>query len=129
MGNPLHVVAGVAAVVTGGLAIFQVLLAIGLPVGRAAFGGVHRILPLGLRAASGVAAVVFLVALYVVLARGGLIGTADHSALVRDGIWILVVVFGLSAVANALSKSQWERFLMAPVGIVLTACCLTLAVS
>jgi len=129
MGNPLHVVAGVAAVVTGGLAIFQVLLAIGLPVGRAAFGGVHRILPLGLRAASGVAAVVFLVALYVVLARGGLIGTAHHSALVRDGIWILVVVFGLSAVANALSKSQWERFLMAPVGIVLTACCLTLAVS
>jgi hypothetical protein len=127
--DSLHVVAVVAAVVVAGLAVYQVLLSVGLPVGRAAFGGAHRILPLTLRAASGVAAIIFLVAFYVVLARGGVIGPTHRSSFVRDGTWILVVIFGASAVTNTLSKSPWERFLMAPLGLVLTACCLTLAVS
>jgi hypothetical protein len=129
VGSSVHVVAVVAAIEVAGFAVYQVLLAVGLPVGRAAFGGAHRILPLGLRAASGVATIVLLVALYVVLARGGVIGSAHRSTLVRDGIWILIVIFGVSALANAVSKSPWERFVMAPLGLVLTACCLTLALN
>lgn len=41
-----------AALVLSFVAIFQILLAIGLPLGEAAWGGTHRVLPPHLRVAS-----------------------------------------------------------------------------
>ena len=111
------------------MATLQILLAMGLPLGRAAFGGANAILPAKLRAASAMSALIFLAALYVVLARGGLLGVASESSPVRIGIWVLAAIFGLSTVANIASRSRWERFLMAPIGLVLTACCVVLALA
>ena len=68
------------------MAVFQVLLAIGLPLGRAAFGGANAVLPAKLRAASAMSALLFLAALYAILARGGFIGMGSESAPVRIGI-------------------------------------------
>jgi hypothetical protein len=101
----------VAAVRIAGMATFQILLAIGLPLGHAAFGGRNAILPEELRAASAMSALLFFAAFYVVLARGGLVGAASASAPVRIGIWVFVVIFGLSTLANTTSRSRWERFI------------------
>ena len=84
-------------------------------------------LPAKLRAASVVAALLFFAAFYVVLARGGLFGLAGESTPVRVAIWMFAAIFGVSTLANIASRSRWERFLMAPVGLVLTTCCVAVA--
>jgi hypothetical protein len=109
------------------MATFQILLALGLPLGHAAFGGAEAVLPAKLRAASAMSALIFLAAFYVVLARAGFLGAASKSSPARIGIWVLAAIFVLSTVANAASRSRWERFLMAPIGLALTACCVGLA--
>lgn len=129
MNSPSDWVALVSAVGIAGMATFQILLAVGLPLGHAAFGGTNAVLPEKLRAASAMSALVFFAAFYVVLARGGLVGGASESAPVRVGIWVFVVIFGLSTLANAASRSRWERFLMTPIGLVLTALCAVVAVA
>ena len=118
-----------AALEVIGLATFQILLAAGLPFGDAAFGGANAVLSTKLRFASASSAVLFVAALYVVLARGGLFGVVGKSTIVHVAIWLFAGVFGISAVANAASHSRWERFLMAPIGLVLAACCVVLALS
>jgi hypothetical protein len=120
-------VALVAAAGVVGMAIFQILLALGFPLGHAAFGGANGVLPARLRGASAISALVFVAAFYVVLARAGLLGVARESAPVRVGIWVLAVIVGLSTLANSASHSRWERFLMAPIGLVLTACFVVVA--
>jgi hypothetical protein len=120
-------VALVAAAGVAGMAIFQLFLAMGFPLGHAAFGGTNAVLPTRLRAASAMSALLFVAAFYVVLARGGLFGAARESVPVRIGIWVFAAIFGLSTIANIASRSRWERFLMAPVGLVLTACCAAVA--
>jgi hypothetical protein len=109
------------------MATFQILLAIGFPLGAAAFGGTNAVLPAKLRAASAMSALLFVAAFYVVLARAGLLGVASDSVPVRISIWGFAAIFGLSTLANIASRSRWERFLMAPVGLVLTACCVAVA--
>ena len=112
-----------------GMATFQLLLAAGAPMGRAAFGGSASVLALKRRIASGVSALVFLVAAFIVLAHAGEFGDAKHFGWVRVGIWVLVALFALSTVANVASRSPWERFLMAPVGLLLTAGCFAVALN
>ncbi len=120
-------VALVAAAGVAGMATFQILLAMGLPLGHAAFGGSNAVLSAKLRVASVISALLFVAAFYVVLARGGLLGVASESVTVRITIWVLAAIFGLSTLANIASRSRWERFLMAPVALVLTACCVAVA--
>ena len=52
------------------MATFQILLAVGLPFGHAAFGGANAVLSAKLRIASALSALVFCAALYIVLERG-----------------------------------------------------------
>jgi hypothetical protein len=109
------------------MATFQVLLAMGLPLGHAAFRGTSAVLPAKLRVASAISSLLFVAAFFVILARGGLFGGANESEPVRITIWVFAAIFGVSTLANIASRSRWERFLMAPVGLVLTACCVAVA--
>ena len=123
-------VAVVGAVGIAGMLIFQILLAAGLPLGAAAFGGKYEVLPVKLRLASAISAFILAAAFYIILARGGLLGGGSQSSsLVRVGIWVLVTMFGVSTLANISSRSRWERLAMAPIGLVLTACCVIVALA
>lgn len=71
-----------AAVGFVGIAVFQIALAAGAPLGRAAWGGSHfGTLPVGLRVGSGVAVAVWVFAAVVVLARAG--ATAGRASPTR----------------------------------------------
>lgn len=60
---PAHAqAAAVAAAGFAGIAGFEVALALGAPLGRAAWGGTHVYLPTGLRIASGAAALIWALA-------------------------------------------------------------------
>jgi membrane protease YdiL (CAAX protease family) len=122
-------VALVAAIEVTALAAFQILLAAGLPLGAAAFGGSNAVLPSRLRMASATSALVFLATLYVILARGGLFGSVGKTTPIHVAVWIATALFAVSALANIASPSRWEQFMMAPLGLLLAICCAILAIA
>jgi hypothetical protein len=97
-----------------GIGLFQVALALGAPLGRAAWGGANRVIPPQLRRASAVAAVVWLLAAVVILARAGVLSLPLPEVVVVVGAWALVVLSVLGALVNLASSSPWERFGWAP---------------
>ena len=104
---------------------FQILLALGAPWGVAAHGGFHEgVLPPRLRIASAASAVMLIVAALLVIGRGGYWGDTLPSGIFHWGTWSLVALITLSAFANFASSSNWERFLWAPVTLLLSFLCL-----
>lgn len=124
---PGRTAAVVAAVGFVGIAAFQVALALGAPLGRAAWGGTHVHLPIGLRIASAIAVGVWVLASLIVLGRAGFQISPLPSGFVRWGTWIMVVVSVLGALVNFASPSAWERFLWGPVALILAVLCLVVA--
>jgi hypothetical protein len=123
----VRTLAVVAAVGFAALAAFQAALALGAPLGRAAWGGTRSHLPTGLRIASGIALVFWSLAAAVVLARSRVDATFVPDVVARWGTWGLVAVLSIGAVANAASSSPWERFLWAPVALALGVLCFLVA--
>ena len=110
------------------VAVFQVLLAWGLPFGEAAWGGRHRVLPPGLRIASALAVIVWLGAALLFLERGDVISIGINPSVTKAAVWILTPLLGVGVLANAVSRSRKER-LWAPFVAVLFVASLFLATS
>ena len=80
--------AGVAAAIGClGVAVFQVALAVGAPLGRAAWGGAHERLPRNLRVASAVAAGVWVFGALIVLAAAGFEASPISSSVADWATW------------------------------------------
>jgi hypothetical protein len=109
----------VAAIGYLGIAGFQVALALGAPLGHAAWGGKHRVLPTGLRVASGVAAVIWIVGALIVLGRAGFDVSPFSDGVERWGTWLFVGLLAVGTLMNAASSSRWERSVWAPVSAIL----------
>ena len=120
----------VAYVLLAGLAVFQIALAAGAPLGHLAWGGKHRVLPRGLRIASAVSVLVYALFAWIISAAvAGVDRFGDYIPPENPGIWVLTAYFGLGVVVNAISRSRPERFVMTPVAAVLCACCVVIALA
>jgi hypothetical protein len=118
----------VAVVLVAIIAVFQLALALGAPLGKAAWGGRNEgVLAMRLRIASGLAAVVVypFIALYV-LASADLIDL-EWLPTGATGMWVLTGFFTLGTVANLASRSKIER-IWAPVSLAIAVCCATIAI-
>ncbi len=120
----------VAAVVGVGLlavlAVLQVLLIAGAPLGRFAWGGQHVVLPVGLRIGSAVAVALYAGFAALMLQTAGAL-TVLPRGLTGVAIWVLAGWFALGVAMNAASRSRGERAVMTPVSLVLAVACLVLA--
>ena len=105
-------------VILGALAIFQLALALGAPLGRFAWGGQHRVLPARLRVGSAVAIVIYALIAVIALVRVGAIDVLPD-LLATVAMWVVFAYFVLGIVLNAASRSKAERAVMVPVTIVL----------
>lgn len=109
--------------------IFQIALALGAPLGKAAWGGRHEgILPMRLRIASGVAGLVVYPVIIVAVLD---VGFLDGDLLPVNGasvMWILAALFAAGALANLASRSPIER-LWAPLSLAIAGCCAFIASS
>jgi hypothetical protein len=114
-----------ACVLLGALAVFQALLACGVPWGRLAWGGQHDVLPARLRVGSLVVIVVYVVLGWVILARAAQDGGGHGIPAVAT--WAIAGFFLLGAAGNLASESRSERVVMTPVAALLSA--LTVAVA
>ena len=120
-------VALVPAIGLASIAAFQVALALGVPWGRAAYGGTSATLQPELRVASGVATIVWLLAAAVVLGRAGYWGSARWTGSFHWGTWLVAGLLALGAAVNFASSSPWERFGWGPLALLLAVLCVILA--
>jgi hypothetical protein len=123
------VAAVMACLVLGALAVFQLLLALGAPLGRFAWGGQHRVLPTALRAGSVVSIAIYALLATVVLARADLVSPGVPVGVVRTATWVIVAYLLLGAGLNLASRSKPERAVMSPVTAVLCALYAVVALS
>jgi hypothetical protein len=122
------IVAMTGVAVLGCLAVFQLLLVAGAPLGRFAWGGQNAVLPANLRIGSVVAIVLYGAFALIILEAAGGVGLLPRG-LVGVAIWLLTGYFALGIVLNAVSRSRPERLVMTPVSLALTAVCLVLALN
>jgi hypothetical protein len=119
-------VALVGAVLLGCLAVFQLLLVTGAPLGRFAWGGQHVVLPTGLRIGSGISIALYAVFALLMLQAAGAVAVLPHG-MVGVAIWVLTGYFALGVAMNAASRSRPERLVMTPTVLTLAVVCLVLA--
>jgi len=119
--------AAAAAAGFTGFAAFELALALGAPLGRAAMGGAHTYLPAGLRIVSALAVIIWLLAGLVVLRRGGYRVPLISARAAWAGTWALTGLLSLGVLLNLASPSGWERYLQAPITAILATLCLIVA--
>ena len=126
--EPVRIAAITAAIGFLVIAVFQLALALGAPLGRAAWGGAYEgQLPMGLRIASGVAVAVWVLAALIVLGRAGFRVVPLPYGVLRWGTWVLVGLLFVGALLNIVSSSEWERFGWGPVALIEGVLCLFIA--
>ncbi|MFS0868067.1 hypothetical protein AB3M83_12140 [Microbacterium sp. 179-B 1A2 NHS] len=105
------------------LAVFQIALAFGAPIGQFAWGGAHRVLPTRLRVGSAVSIVIYTLIAVVAWSRVGVIDAIPEivAHVAHVAMWVIFAYFALGILMNAVSRSKPERFVMVPVATVLAA--------
>lgn len=111
-----------------GIAVFQLLLALGRPYGKFSWGGQYPgVLPMGYRIASGVSIAIYMFLISVVLSETGVIDIYSDS-FENIGMWVVVTLSGISVLMNAVSRSKPER-LWAPYAAVMLVLSLILVLA
>ena len=110
-----------------GIAIFQIALAAGAPLGHAAWGGAHAHLTTAQRTASAVAVLVWTTAALIVLGRAGLWSAGKRAHLFMTGTWFLAGVSVIAALTNFASHSRYENLIFGPLAVILALLCTILA--
>jgi hypothetical protein len=110
-----------------GIAAFQVALAAGAPLGRAAWGGGSAHLTTRLRVASAASVPAYAAAALVVLGRAGCWGSPRHAPLFHRATWALAGLMSVGAVANFASRSRWENVIWGPAALALALLCAVVA--
>ncbi|MFE6256596.1 hypothetical protein [Agromyces sp. NPDC057865] len=110
------------------LAVFQLALALGAPLGRFAWGGQHRVLPGRLRIGSLVSIVIYAIIAVLALDRAGLIDVVPD-VVSTVGMWVVFAYFVIGIPLNAISRSKPERYVMTPVVTILAVLSLLVALS
>ena len=100
------------------LAVFQLALIFGAPIGRFAWGGQNVVLPTRLRVGSAVSILVYVLIDLVAWDRIRAIDVFPD-LFSQIAMWVIFAYFILGILLNAISRSAPERYTMVPVCIVL----------
>jgi hypothetical protein len=111
-----------AAVLMGGIAVFQMALAAGLPLGEATMGGraatIDGVLQPPYRAIALGSAVVLVLAAWIVLGRAGTVPIFLGGQALAWATWAVAGFMALNTVTNLSGRHPLERRGMASVTIV-----------
>ena len=125
---PAASIAAIAiCVILGALAVFQLALVCGAPLGHFAWGGADRVLPRAKRIGSAVSILLYAAFAWVLLMKAGLVPMVLPEIVVDVTTWVIVGYFALGIPMNAISRSRPERYTMTPVLIVLLVLALIVA--
>ena len=120
----MEVAAIIAVVLLAVVAVFQITLALGAPLGKAAWGGQQEaVLPGRFRIASAVAgAIIYPLIILLVMISSDLVA-ADWLPRIGSAVmWALAALFTIGALGNFASRSKIER-IWGPVSLGIAVCC------
>lgn len=123
-----HIAAVTYAIISVGVVAFQLALALGMPWGAYAMGGVYPgQFPPPMRVAAVIQAVLLSLVAGVVLACAGL-ALPRWARVSRWLTWGVVSLLGVSVLLNFISPSGGERIIWTPVAALLLLCAIVVAV-
>jgi hypothetical protein len=118
----VELAAVVAALLMAAVAIFQVALAAGLPLGEATMGGraatVDGVLQPRYRAIALASAVVLILTAWIVLGRAGLVSTFIGGQVLVWTTWVVAGFLALNTLTNLSGKHPLERRGLASITLI-----------
>lgn len=123
----IEVSAYLGALVLACLAVFQLTLIVGVPLGRFAWGGAHDRLPARLRVGSMISILLYALFAAVLLSKAGSSSAVPAGRFLDITMWVCSSYFIIGVCMNAISRSKPERALMTPVALVLAVTFLIVA--
>lgn len=111
------------------LALFQLALIFGVPIGRFAWGGTHDVLPAKLKIGSTISIILYAFFAVVLLDKAGITDVIGNIDAVQILIWVITGYFIIGIAMNAISRSKPERMVMTPVALALAVLFLAVAMS
>lgn len=118
----------IVAIFCVGIAVFQVLLSLGFPLGEFAMGGFHKVLPKKLRIVSAINAFIVLFMGFVFLQHTNIINGLEFLST-NILVWVITIFLGLNTITNLISRSKKERYIMTPLSGFTFILCLFIALS
>ena len=113
-------IASIIALVTLSLlAVFQLALVAGAPLGNYAWGGQHKVLPAKLRFGSACSILIYAVFASFILSKSGIWVIVTNDTVLNVGLWIMTIYLTFGILLNAISRSKRERYLMTPISALL----------
>lgn len=114
-------------------AAFQLALGVGAPWAAAAYGGRAALpngrLPTGYRIASLVTAGVLVAIGWLLLLRGGVVGSASGNPALTVACWVFVGLFALNTAGNLAGRHPLERWGMGAITASVSVICALLAIA
>ncbi|MCR2786119.1 MULTISPECIES: hypothetical protein [unclassified Microbacterium] len=101
------------------LAVFQLALVFGAPLGHFAWGGQHRVLPARKRIGSVISILIYGIMAVVAWDRVGAISIFPDQ-FSQVAMWVIFAYSTLGILMNAISRSKPERYTMVPVAVALS---------
>ena len=126
--DSIYIAAIVVAILFTSIAVFQVLLSLGYPLGEYAMGGYYKVLPKKLRITSIVNALILLFMGFVFLQHTNVLSGIDFLST-NILVWVITIYLGINTIANLISRSKKERFVMTPLSSLTFILCLFIALS
>lgn len=110
------------------IAIFQLALALGAPLGEYTMGGKFPgKLPMKMRIAALAQIIILLFFVFIVMTKAGM-AFEQYYSIGRIGIWFIVLFFVFGSIMNISSSSKKEKLVMGPANIIALICTLIIAI-
>ena len=112
----------IGAVLLLAVAIMEVLLIIGLPLGEFTMGGRHKVLPPMYRIFAASSIILQLFGAAMLLQGGGLMNMWFAGKVIKIICFVFAGFFAVNTIMNIISPSKKEKYVMTPLAAV-EACC------
>ncbi|MFW5785495.1 MAG: hypothetical protein ACOCW1_04845 [Chitinispirillaceae bacterium] len=110
------------------VAIFQIVLAFGAPLGEFTLGGKYPgKLPVKLRIAAVLQILILLIFTIIVISKSGIAFDFLYSTA-EIGIWVVFAFFIVGSFLNLSSPSKKEKNVMGPLNVIASICAFMVAV-
>lgn len=112
----------IGAVLLLAVAIMEVLLIIGLPLGEFTMGGRHKVLPPMYRIFAASSIILQLFGAAMLLQGGGLMNMWFAGKVIKIICFAFAGFFAVNTIMNIISPSKKEKYVMTPLAAI-EACC------
>ncbi|MDP4094418.1 MAG: hypothetical protein Q8920_13770 [Bacillota bacterium] len=119
----VYTVSLICAVVTFGMALLQLLLTLGAPLGEYALGGQHIVLPKKMRFLSGTFFILWIIVGMAYLQWGNIANVGFGSLLDKIILILNTIFLAYAIIGNGfITKSKKEKYVMTPFSALLFVC-------